>query len=130
MNYNILNCIQAQNPTDFCLVSWAILVSLLVRKKKKKTQKEGLETHIAPKHVVGVGCDVSCQTEITDFCHPAMSQQNVSGCKIPVDTLHIQAHTHTYTGQDTQGNKQRRVLSTAAQKLILSVQNKSNQQMR
>lgn len=30
-----------------------------------------------------------------------MSQQNVSGCKIPVDTLHIQAHTQVRTPRET-----------------------------
>lgn len=55
----------------FLCYSCAILVSLLGGGEKK--QKEGVETHIAPKHVAGIGCDVSGQTEITDFCHPAMS---------------------------------------------------------
>lgn len=56
----------------------------------KEMGKEGTargQTHISPENVTGVSGDVSGQAEVADLCHPAVSQQNVSCCKISVDTL-------------------------------------------
>lgn len=55
--------------------------------------KSESQTDIAPKHVAGVSGDISSQAKVTDLCHPAVSQQNISGCKIPVDTLHTNTHS-------------------------------------
>ena len=55
------------------------------------------QTHVSPEHITGVSSDVSSQAEVADLRHPAVSQQNVSGCEIPVDTLHTQTNTEMST---------------------------------
>ncbi len=83
------------------------------KEKRKEGRKEGSEegrrvreknnrqTHIASEHIAGISGDISCQPKVTDLRHPAVSQQNVSGCKIPVDALHTHTHTHTHTEANT-----------------------------
>lgn len=56
---------------------------------KCHTLKSSL-TYISFDHIVGVGGDVPGQAEITDLCHSALSQQDVSGCQVSVDTLQKQ----------------------------------------
>lgn len=49
-------------------------------------------THVSPEYITGVSGDVSGKAEVADLRHSAMSQQNVSRCKIPVDTLHTKTN--------------------------------------
>lgn len=90
------------------------------------TQKERLETHIAPKHIVGIGCDVPSQSKITDLCHSAVSQQNVSRCKIPVDTLYAQTHMHRSGCAGKQTEETTGIVTClCSEKLILNMQNRA-----
>ncbi len=91
------------NPTFFTSVTVRIVATLRSSKRfrakegRQEKRKEGSvrKTHIATEHIAGISCDVSCQPKVTDLRHPAVSQQNVSGCKIPVDALHAHRHKQT-----------------------------------
>lgn len=63
----------------------------------KENRKDGRksDTHVATKHIAGVRCDVSSQPEVADLRHPTVRQQNISGSKIPVNTLHTDTHNYT-----------------------------------
>lgn len=55
-----------------------------------KDRQAERHTYVTTEHITGIGGDVTSQAEVTDLCHPAVSQQNVSSCKVPVDALQTQ----------------------------------------
>lgn len=72
--------------------------------REQKTKEEGAkdwqterQTHVSTEHIAGIGGNVSCQAKVADLRHPAVSQQNVSSCKIPVDALRTQTRQQKQT---------------------------------
>lgn len=50
-------------------------------------------TYVAFDYIVGVRGDVSGQAKITDLCYSSLSQQDISGSQVSVDTLKIKRTT-------------------------------------